>query len=422
MRTAFADGDNTQLKVHFVNRYFYPDHSATSQLLSDLAFFLAERGVSVVVHSSRQLYDCASANLPRKEVIGGVQVRRVWTSRFGREKIAGRVVDYATFYLTVLWQLATGVSKGDILVAETDPPIISSVAAIVARLRKAVLVNWCQDLFPEVAYELGVRFAGGPIGKVLRLLRNWSLRVATVNVVVGSRMAERLVDQGVSESRIVTVHNWTDGDLVKPIPRDKNLLRDAWGLRDRYVVGYSGNLGRAHEFETVLTAAILLKGWHEIVFVFIGDGARRGWVEDASRKAGLTNILFKPYQPRERLAESLSVADLHFVSLRPELEGLIVPSKFYGIAAVGRPTLFVGAPDGEIAQIVEREHCGKAVAIGDGRGAARFIRRLATDPTLSRRLGENARATFERTYDLDIALRTWGTTLTAVYRSIGNRD
>ncbi len=404
-------GENGQLKIHFVNRYFYPDYSATSQLLTDLAFFLARRGDSVVVHTSRQLYGRAAAALPHKELVNGVEVHRVWTSRFGRKNLIGRVIDYATFYLSVSWRLAVEVSKGDIVVAKTDPPIISSVCSVISKARRAVLVNWCQDLFPEVARELGVGMVNRPVAAVLRRIRNRSLKAASVNVVVGRKMADLLAKQGLDDSRIVIIHNWADGKLLRPVPRECNALREAWGLERFYVVGYSGNLGRAHEFETILQAARLLKDRRDIVFLFIGDGVGLRRFKECSSEAGLRNILFKPYQPRERLAESLSVPDLHLVSLRPELEGLVVPSKFYGIAAVGRPTLFIGSPDGEVARIIKQEGCGRAVAIGDGSGAASFIRSMAGDLEMNRTMGEKARSLFERKYDSAISLDAWAAAL-----------
>ena len=121
-----------------------------------------------------------------------------------------------------------------------------------------------------------------------------------------------------------------------------------------------------------------------------------------------------PYQPRERLAETLGAADVHLVSLNPKLEGLIVPSKFYGIAAAGRPTLFIGAPDGEIARLVEEFECGFTVAPGDGKGLADRILQLAQDPQLCATLGARARAAFEKHWDKSHAVEKWEEVLKAV--------
>jgi len=163
------------MKSVFVNRYFYPDHSATSQLLSDLCFFLADKGFQVHVVTSRQLYEDPEAELAEEEEVNGVKVHRVWTSRFGRTHLLLRAVDYLTFYLSAGYKLLSLVSREDVIVAKTDPPLISVVAWLVAKLKGAMLINWLQDLYPEVAMALEVRGMGLMSG-VLCSLRNLSLR------------------------------------------------------------------------------------------------------------------------------------------------------------------------------------------------------------------------------------------------------
>src|SRR5437762_3787700 len=143
-------------RVVFVNRYFHPDHSATSQMASDLAFHLASRGWSTGAITSRQRYDDASAKLAPRESVNGVDVRRVWSTRFGRAFLPGRAIDYATFYCSAFFALLRRAGRGSTIVALTDPPLISVIAALAAMLRGARPVNGTQDLFPEVAEALGM--------------------------------------------------------------------------------------------------------------------------------------------------------------------------------------------------------------------------------------------------------------------------
>jgi glycosyltransferase involved in cell wall biosynthesis len=400
-------------KIVFVNRFFSPDHSATSQLLSDLAFDLASRGQDIHVITGGQLYTDPGASLLSEEMICGVKVHRVRTSRFGRARLWGRMLDYLTFYLGATWRLLRSIQPGDVVVAKTDPPMMSVCAAWAAKLRKGVLVNWVQDLFPEVATSMDVycvRF----VAPMLKRLRNGSLQQGRSNVVLGGRMAQRLRDEGVPSDRITVIENWADGDVIQPVAREDNPLLREWQLDGKFVLGYSGNMGHVHEFKTMIDAAELLRNETEIAFVFIGAGIARSWLEDEVAKRGLTNVQFRPYQPADRLKLSLSLPDVHFVSLRPTLEGLIVPSKFYGIAAAGRPIIHIGDPDGEIAQILEREQCGWSYCIGEVGPLVKRIRTLSVSRNEATDAGLRARLAFDRQYSRTQALQTWRELLDSV--------
>lgn len=400
-------------KTIFVNRYFYPDHSATSQLLSDLAFDLASRGQDIHVITGGQLYTDPQASLLSEEVIGGVSIHRVRTSRFGRARLWGRMFDYLTFYVGATWWLFRSIRPGDVVVAKTDPPMVSVCAGWAAKIRKAVLINWIQDLFPEVATSLdvsGVRF----VAPILKRLRNRSLKQGRSNVVLGGLMAKRLRDEGVPPDRITVIENWADGDVIQPVSREDNPLLLEWGLEGKFILGYSGNMGQVHEFKTMLDAAERLKDEVTIAFVFIGDGIARHRLEAETTERGLANVQFRPYQPADRLRWSLSVPDVHFISLRPTLEGLIVPSKFYGIAAAGRPVIHVGDPDGEIARILQREQCGWSFCIGEVGPLTQCILRLFQRRNEAAEAGLRARLAFDRQYARAHALKHWRTLLESV--------
>jgi glycosyltransferase involved in cell wall biosynthesis len=187
-----------------------------------------------------------------------------------------------------------------------------------------------------------------------------------------------------------------------------------WRLEGKFVLGYSGNMGHVHEFKTIIDAAESLKNVTEIAFVFIGAGIARHWLETEVADRGLRNVQFQPYQPDDRLRWSLSVPDVHFVSLRPTLEGLIVPSKFYGIAAAGRPVIHIGDPDGEIACILEREQCGWSFCVGEVGPLTQCILRLFQRRHEVLEAGQRARRAFDRQYSRTRALNTWRELLDSV--------
>lgn len=401
------------MRVIFINRYFFPDHSATSQLLSDLAFDLASRGCDIQVITGGQLYTDPRAALLSDEVIRGVRVHRVRTSRFGRARPWGRMLDYLTFYASATWRLFRSIRPGDVVVAKTDPPMMSVCAALAAAIKRGTLVNWVQDLFPEVAVAMDVPGAR-QVAPLLKRVRNWSLRRARMNVVLGSIMRQRLLDEGTPPEQITIIENWADGDLIQPVSKRDNPLVREWQLENRFVLGYSGNMGQVHEFQTIIEAADLLKAVEAVAFVFIGDGIGRRWLEAEVLARGLTNVQFRPYQPASHLRWSLSLPDVHVISLRPNLEGLIVPSKFYGVAAAGRPVIHLGDPGGEIARILHREQCGWAFSIGEAASLAQCIVRLSQQPEEVETAGRQARNAFDRQYARSHALRTWRELLESV--------
>ena len=402
-------------RIIFINRYFYPDHSATSQILSDLAFELAAAGQTVHIVTSQQIYDDPAARLPSDETVRNVQIHRVATTRFGRSNLIGRGLDYLSFYWSMRRHLISFAIQDDIIVAKTDPPLLSMFVIGAAKRRSAHLVNWLQDLYPEIAVELGVPFFKGPIGAAIAFLRNRSLRQADGNIVLGKSMAARLRACGVAEHRIHVIPNWTNDREIVPVPAAENPLRREWKLEDKFVVGYSGNLGRAHEFETMLAAAERLRDDTRIVFAFIGGGKQFDELEKRVRAAKLDWIFrFFPYQDRAVLKFSLSLPDVHWISLRPELEGLIFPSKLYGIAAAGRPIISVAAKDGDIAQLIAEHGCGIAIEPGDADALAQTLTQLSCEPVRCAEMGRRARAMLDANFSRRQAIEHWRSLLTTI--------
>jgi colanic acid biosynthesis glycosyl transferase WcaI len=388
-------------KLVFVNRFFYPDHSATSQMLSDAVSFLAGKGYVVHVVTSRLTYE-GNTGLTSSEVWEGATIHRVWTSEFGRDSLPGRALDYVTFYLSVLWALTCLLERGDTVVAKTDPPLLSVPVGIAARLKGASLVNWLQDLFPEVAIELGMRIPVLIMG-LLTWARNLSLLQAQRNIAISELMRNRLLKVGVNTDRAAVVPNWADGEAI--VPREGiNPLTREWSLENKFVVGYSGNLGRAHEIETLLGAIRQLSSDPSVVFLFIGGGALLDELKTRLGEHGMSNCLFKPYQPREQLPLSLTLPDVHLVILKPEMEGLIVPSKIYGVMSAGKPMLYIGNTEGEVASLVLEQGIGEVVAEGDSGALVSHILNMKDNPESLAVMGHASRRLFDQHYSREKSL------------------
>jgi glycosyltransferase involved in cell wall biosynthesis len=406
-------------RIVFVNRYFYPDLSATSQMLTDLTVALGDGPFEVHVLCSRLHYDDPCAALPRTDFVGPVRVHRCWSTRFGRAGLPGRLIDYVSFYVAAMLAASRLVRCDDILVALTDPPMLSVGLGLVTRWRNAKLINWLQDLFPEVAIVLKVTRLPAWLQQLLLWLRNDSLRVASMNVVLGEPMRERLLALGIGMGRVAVIENWADGEAIRPLESSQSALRNSLPPGTEFVVQYSGNLGRAHDFHTILGAAKLLSDESGWLFLMVGGGTGMVRLQAESERLGLNNLLFLPYRAREHLGDSLAAADVHLVSLLPEMEGLIVPSKVYGVLAAGRPLIVIGDPHGEQAQVVVHEGCGAAIACGDAEGLAALLRQLRADLLRCREAGTRARALFERRFTPAAALGKWGALLRSAAHAAG---
>lgn len=385
------------VRVFFLNRFYWPDEPATAQLLTDLATALAARGHDVTVIASRG----SDSTLPERETRDGVTIERVRTTRWGRRSVPGRIADFATFYPGALWRLLRLARRGDTVVALTDPPLLGVFVCFVAWIRHANLIHWVQDIYPDVAADLtGQRWL-----MALRPMRNFAWRWAKVCVVPGHDMAALLAAAGVAPGRIVVSPNWAPAGLRPPSASDVAALRMQWELAGKFIVGYSGNLGRVHDLDPLLEVAAALNDDPAFAFVFIGEGARRASLEAAARARGLRNVHFRPPQPRGQLAITLGVADVHFVTLRPGAERHVFPSKLYGIAQVGRPVLFVGRHGCEVARTVQEHGFGAAFTREETGAIAETIRQLRADP--GRLSAMQAAAVHFAPHGFDDAVENW---------------
>ena len=385
----------------FVNQHYAPDLASTAQHLTDLAEHLAAEGFEVHVLCSRGHYLSGEMDVPAEETRNGVHVHRVRTTAFGRETTTGRIADYASFFLQVLWRLLTG-RQYDAVVSLTTPPLLPVAPALARAVRGQSYGIWSMDLHPEAEKAIGMIRGDRPQGRLLQRLADWSYRRATFTVDLGPYMKERIRAKGVPDERLHTIPVWNKKDEVYPIPDEENPLVEEVGLDDKFVVMYSGNAGLGHRFDEVLGAARHFDGRNDdIHFLFVGSGPRREEIEAFAERHALSNLTYLDYFPRDQIKYSLSLADVHLLTLRRSFSGIAVPGKLYGILAAGRPVLMVGPEASDSADTIQRHEVGAVVDPGqhDGSGAAteaviETIEALYEDPDRRHALGERGREVF----------------------------
>ncbi len=383
-------------RVIFVNRVYWPSTAATAQLLTDLAEGLATRGWDVQV--------IAAGEASTKH--NGVTIHRTGGSdRHGG--LISRTINYGRFRRGAQRLIAHTVQPGDVVVVMTDPPLLAAAVTELVGQRGGRVVHWIQDIYPEILTAHLGALATLPLSP-LRALRDVAWHRASHCVTLGEDMRQAVAARGVPPDRITIAPNWAPQELHTPAsPAAVVARRAAWGVADKFVVAYSGNLGRVHEFAAVLDAADQLKAQPEIVFLFIGTGARFGEVRAAAQARGLGNVRLLPPESRADLPAALAAADTHLVTLKPGFARLVYPSKLAGVLAAERPVLFIGPADGEIARLLAREECGAAFAPADGAALAATIATWRADPPIRAQMGLRARAAYEEQFTLAAALAQW---------------
>ncbi|MBS0205656.1 MAG: glycosyltransferase family 4 protein [Planctomycetes bacterium] len=382
----------------FVNRSYWPDTEATGQLLTELTTDLAEWfDVTVVAGHPNHIDEAAAPTDIHSREYRGVTVHRVWHSRFSKHSSLGRLANLTTFTLSA-WRAARQLRRRpDVIIVQTDPFFLPCIGRKLQRHHGGCpLVCYLQDLYPDIAVAVG-KIREGRLTRFVRQVLFKIYQSSQKVIVLSTDMKRRCEEYGVPSDKLDVVANWADTNQVRPVKTD-NVFRKQHNLENRFVVMYSGNMGLAHDLETLLDAAVLLRDRSDLEWVFVGDGVRRKFAAERAEQLGLEHVRFLPYQPKSVLAHSLSAADVHLVSVRPGASACVMPSKLYGILASGTPTVAVVEPETELSDLINDHEVGFTCVPGDAEALAERIRELADNPDLKHRLGLNARNLAEAEY------------------------
>jgi colanic acid biosynthesis glycosyl transferase WcaI len=386
-----------------LNQYYWPGVEATAHLLSELCEELAgEFDVRVV---TGMLHGTPA---PRGHVVrNGVEIVRVRSTAFERRVFALRALNYITYVISSLRAALTS-WRPDAVLTMTDPPIIGDIGLIVARRFRVPLVVISQDVFPEIAVELG-RLRNPAIVAALRLAIRAYLRRAAHVVAIGETMRRRLEEKGTPPERLSVIPNWVDTATITPRPRE-NPWSSAHDLSGRFVVMHSGNVGYAQNLDALIRAGSFLRDLDDLRIVVIGIGARHAELVALAELLEV-DVMFLPYQPRELLGQSLSSANVHVVGLARGLSGYVVPSRLYGILAAGRPVIVAADEDSETARVIEEAGAGIVVDPGRPELLAAAIRSAHSGELDLAAMGEAARAYVVNEADRSIAFTRYRTLL-----------
>lgn len=377
------------MRILLLNLYYPPDTSATAKMAATVVDALTAKH-DVTVLCGRPSYDPAERRpwrLWQTERTGRVTILRVGSTDYPRFRMRQRVLNYLT-YVALAVPRALFVSC-DVVLAMTDPPFEGIVGALVALLKRKPYVYNIRDLYPDMALGGGL-IRSGLLARAWERLHRWALRRARPVIVLGEDMRERIMAKGVDSVRVTVVR---DGTAINPqgatAPElDPEVIRTIRG-DFRFVLLHAGNLGFYGAWETLLAGARGLEA-DGIGLVFVGDGAERDRL--VAQASGCKAVRFLPFFPASKIPSVLAAGDAHVITVKPGLEGVVVPSKLYGILAAGRPVLVVAPSNTDAARIVTRGGCGIAVNPEEPSEMIDAARRMSRDARRLQQLGEAARA------------------------------
>lgn len=376
--------------VTLVEQYFYPDGWSGTEIPRNIAECLAAHGFRVEVLCSSDQYVPAEDNEADDPRARGVRLKRVPGLVAHTDIRKGKWIRQLWFYAASV-PLLLFRKPPAMYLTQTNPPLIPAIVAIVARLQRRPVALIAMDIYPEVMFAHGMLHEKSFLGRVLSATMGWAYRRATKVIALGPTMRERLIAKGVRQDRIKIISNWATG-AVSTVKGSANALAGEWGLRGAPVIIYSGNLGIAHDIATPIMAfELALLERPALKLLFIGAGSRLEEAKNLVREKGLQeSVMFRDLVPSERVPESMGLAHVALVTLKPGFEGLVVPSKLLGYMARGLPTLYIG-PDSDAAQVICASKGGAVFSNEDLAGIARFMVSVVDNGDQLHVRGENAR-------------------------------
>ncbi len=363
-----------------LSQVYPPDPASVGQHIADAAEAMVARGWRVVTIAANRGYDDPSVKYQRTEFRGGVRVRRVPLSSFGKSSIVLRLVAGTIFMFQCIARGLFTRNLSAILVS-TSPPMCSVAAMVIAAVRRAPIKYWVMDLNPDQMIVLGRLTERSLAARVFNFINRSILKRAADVVVLDRFMAERLARKRDVSSKQTLMPPWSHDDHLAVVAHADNPFRREHELDGRFVVMYSGNHGYSTPVTTVLQAALRLQDVDNLVFMFIGGGVGKKEVEATIAEHTPRNIVSLPYQPLDRIKYSLSAADVHLVSVGDTVVGVVHPCKVYGAMAVARPILLLGPDPCHVSDLLSEHRLGWHIMHGDVNFAVETLREIVATPT-----------------------------------------
>lgn len=388
---------------------FYPDEVAVANLFTNLSVELAASGLEIEVWCAQPSYT-NNRRQPHELLYRGMKIKYLRSTTFHKDKLAGRILNFATFSFIVAARLLFSKSKTRVI-SNTTPPFVAIIISMICNLRNRKFVYVLMDIFPDGLIRLGKVSDKNVFIKIWQSMHRMALKKSEYIVVIGRDMIDWIsgfYPGATVKTRYIPL--WQDKELIRPVNIKLNPFIEKYQLQNYFVVQYSGNMGLWNDMRTIGLA--INRNPDGVKFMIIGGGMRKKELLDTLDNPEMSNAIFLPFQENIDYAYSVTSCHAAIVSLREGLEGMAVPSKIIGIIAAGIPVIAMVPAQSEIAYIVKEEQCGIVVNPDDADGLIDAIIKLKSDEELRIRMGRNGREAFLKKYTSKIVSERYLTLLT----------
>lgn len=381
------------MKILLISQVFYPDSVSVSQHLTDLSISLANNGHEVSVYSSNYPYESKKNKFSSKENFKGINIFRVKQTGFGKGNTIYRLIDFFTFYISILFKLLSIKNRQfDIVIGTSVPPMLAVVGVFISKIKSIKFYYWVMDLQPELSISSGLIKKDSFLAKVLTYFGNYSIRNSKKIFSMDSYMSKYLIERGAKKNQIYTSPPWPVLSEVYHGSRSDNPFRIKYNFEDKIVIMYSGNHAFVHPLDTILNTARILSKYDKFLFVFIGEGVRKIDVTNYKNKYQLKNIVQIPFQPRENIHLSLGSSDLQVVIMGNNQIGFTHPNKIYGGMFIGKPIIYIGPAKSHVTDVLEQVYGNIIVDHNESKKLVNKILEFSKlNPDSQKKIGENNR-------------------------------
>ena len=389
--------------VTLITQFFPPDFAATGQLLDRLTKKLSNPKLKFRIICGMPFYAHGKNNVKRFEINHNRLIIRTILSALVSKKFFGRLINSVLFVINGIYNLIFIYSKSDLIIFTTEPPFAPFISILTFFLKKTKYLLIIYDLYPNILIENNLISKNNILIRLWLFLNKFVYSNAERIILLSSPMAKKFVEElPFTKNKISIIPSWADVKIIKPLPKKNNWFIKKHKLNQKFVVLYSGNQGRCHDFQTILDAALLLKQYPKFVFLFIGNGYKNKLIREFKNFHNLKNIKLLDFQPFENLPFSLTSADLALVSIDDRSANLVAPSKLYGHLAAGSPLGIISPANSYLEELVNLNNLGKAFRNGESNKLKDWIIQLEKNEELQMNYSKNSREFIVKNYTEEI--------------------